>query len=143
MGSRRPVLIIIIIGLAVAMPWVLAGCATTTSAPPQDVSWLVGQWQGQLSASGLLARIGVTSGPVTMVLRQEGSGFVSGEITGMGGRPCTLRGRGDDKGSAGSAAVYGLTAGQNHPSVPFEFTRQGPNKLEGTLENSKFSFHRE
>jgi hypothetical protein len=78
-----------------------------------------------------------------MVLRQEGSGFVSGEITGMGGRPCTLRGRGDDTGYAGSAAVYGLTAAQNHPSVPFEFKRQGPNKLVGTLENSQLRFQRE
>jgi hypothetical protein len=137
MGSRPPVLIIIIIGLAVAMPWVLAGCATT-SAPPQDVKWLVGQWQGDFSASGIMARVGATGGPVTMTLREDGS-FVSGDISGAGWRG-TLRGRGSDTGYAGSLA---FTAGQTSANVPFEFTRRGPDTLEGTIENSRLRAKRE
>jgi hypothetical protein len=80
MGPKHRVLIL---GLAVAIPWVAAGCATA-SAPAQDVGWLIGRWQGEFSASGIMARVGATGGPVTMMLRQEGA-FVSGEITARDG----------------------------------------------------------
>ena len=135
-AGRR--VLITIIGLATAMPWVLVGCATT-SAPAQDVSWLVGRWQGEFTARGTLARVGATSGPVTMELRDEGGGFVSGEITGMA-TPCTLRGRGTDTGYAGSASIVSSVAGNFE--MPFEFTRRSPNTLEGTLQNSELRFQR-
>jgi hypothetical protein len=58
--------------------------------------------------------------------------WVLGDITGAswGG---TLRGRGGDTGYEGSLA---FTAGQTSANVPFEFTRRGPDILEGTIENS-------
>lgn len=98
---------ILTISLAVALSWVLVGCATT-SAPPRDVTWLIGRWQGDFSASGIMARVGATGGPVTMTLREDGGAFVSGDIIGAGWRDTTRARR--------RHGIYGLPGLHRRPN---------------------------